>query len=113
MRGHCSLCAHAASLVDGMQQLHARLGKTRCDKGQVMKGPGFCILCDKPLFENNEYTEVEVEWSNKSRMKVAICKEDAGTHAWNKPEGKQKIQEWHWTYWEKQGATVDKGVILV
>lgn len=83
----------------------------------MMGAPGFCILCDKPLTENGrlngEYTEVEVEWSNKSRMKIAICKDDAMSHAWATAEGKKKITDWHWTYWLAHGAVVDKEIVIV
>ena len=82
-----------------------------------MKGIGYCIICDKPIAENGrpngEYTEVEVMWSNKSRMKIAVCKDDAQNNSWATDAGKKLITDWHHTYWGMNGANVDKAVVIV
>lgn len=82
-----------------------------------MKGVGYCIIDDKPLLKDgrltDEYTEVEVKWSNQSKMKIALCKDCATGHKWDTPEGKKQITDWHHLYWEMHGGKVDKEVVIV
>lgn len=79
--------------------------------------PGFCMFCDQSLIDggrlNGHYSEVEVQWSNGSKMKIGICKDDAEKHAWTTEEGKKIITDWHHTYWKNQGATMDEKIVIV
>lgn len=79
--------------------------------------PGGCVVCDKPIVEGGrptaDHTQVEVNWSNGSKMTVGVCRPCATSHAWTTEDGKKKITDWHWAYWDKVGATYDKAVTVV
>lgn len=79
--------------------------------------PGSCTVCDKPIVENGrmspDFSEVEVLWSNGSKMKVGVCKSCATDHTWATSEGKKAITDWHFTHWDMAHVTYDKEVILV
>lgn len=79
--------------------------------------PGGCVVCDKPIVENGrptpDHSQVEVEWSNGSKMTVGVCRECATNHRWATEEGKKAIQTWHWTFWDGHQAKYDKGITLV
>ena len=84
---------------------------------------GFCSVCEKEIAKRcndcgsrkpgNEYTEVEVEWSNGSKMKIAVCVTCATTHVWTTPEAKAGLTKAHQDYWDKAKGTYDKAVVIV
>lgn len=85
---------------------------------------GYCIVCDKEIASkcphcnsgkqpNGHYTEIEVQWSNGSRMRLAMCKDCAGSHAWATEQAKKDITQAHWDAWDKMGGTYDKAVVVV
>jgi hypothetical protein len=79
--------------------------------------PGGCVICDKAIFSsgrpNENFTQVEVTWSNKSVMPIGVCMDCAGTHKQATDEGKRAIEKWHWTFWDAQRARYDKEITLV
>lgn len=79
--------------------------------------PGGCTVCDKPIIANGkpteDHTQVTVNWSNGSQMVVGVCRDCATNHKWATDEGKNAIQNWHWTYWDMTHGKYDKGVTLV
>lgn len=79
--------------------------------------PGGCTVCDKPIVDGGrptqDHTQVEVTWSNGSKMTVGVCRDCATSHKWASDEGKKAIQTWHWTFWDAHRANYDKGITLV
>lgn len=79
--------------------------------------PGSCTICDKEIFSsgrpNEHFTQVEVVWSNGSKMSVGVCKDCAVGHKQATEEGKRAIEKWHWTFWDAQRAKYDKEITLV
>jgi hypothetical protein len=83
----------------------------------------FCAVCDKEIATscpscnhkkaNGEYTEVQMEWSNGSKMTVAVCVSCAASHAWATPEAKEGITKAHWAAWDKAGGKYSREVVLV
>lgn len=83
---------------------------------------GVCLVCGKKIRDqcsgceatkpNAHYTEVEVAWTNGSKMKVAVCLDCAKNATWATPEGKKAITEWHWAFWDKQGGKYDKEIVI-
>lgn len=75
------------------------------------------MICDKPLITdgklNGEYTEVEVQWSNGSKMRIAVCKKCATDGTWATDSGKDTITDWHHVYWERSGVAVDREIVIV
>jgi len=80
---------------------------------------GYCTVCEKviasgePKRPTQDYTEVQMEWSNGSKMKIAVCVDCAKTHRWATPEAKDGITKAHWDAWDKQNALYDRAVTLV
>lgn len=84
---------------------------------------GFCSVCDKEIAQkcpscdskrpSGEYTEVEVQWSNGSKMQIAVCLDCATNHKWTTPEAKAGLTKAHFDHWEKQGGTYDKEIVIV
>lgn len=84
---------------------------------------GYCMICDKEIakkcdscdakIKTPDYTEVQVEWSNGSKMKIGVCVDCATNHKWATPEAKKGIMQTHWDYWDKKGGAYDKEVVLV
>lgn len=84
---------------------------------------GFCSVCDKEIarkctgcdarVKTQDYTEVEVAWSNGAKMVIAVCVDCAKSHAYMTPEAKRGITEAHWDTWTKQGGKFDREIVLV
>lgn len=79
---------------------------------------GNCLVCNTPIREKpsmkplGNYTEVQVAWSNGSKVNVGICQPCAISATWATPEGKKSITEWHWNYWDKEGGKYDKEIVV-
>lgn len=83
---------------------------------------GHCLICDKETATtcgacshkrpNADYTQVEVQWSNGSKMPIGVCTTCAASGAWSTPEAKQAITQAHWDIWEKTGGHYDKEVVI-
>lgn len=84
---------------------------------------GYCSVCEKDISQKcpsceakrpgPEYTEVQVEWSNGSKMQIAVCLDCALSHLWSTSEAKRGLTEEHWAYWDKKGQMYDKAVVIV
>lgn len=80
---------------------------------------GFCSVCDKeiasgtPKRPTNDYTEVEMTWSQGAKMNVAVCTDCARSHAWATPEAKEGITQAHWDRWDKEHGIYSKEIVLV
>lgn len=84
---------------------------------------GFCMVCQKDIAPacgdcrtrkpGSQYTEVVLEWSNGSKMPVAVCLDCATSHKWNTAHAKQMITKAHHDHWDEQQAVHDKGIVIV
>lgn len=84
---------------------------------------GYCTVCEKEIArtcsdcsnkaKTNDYTEVQVEWSNGSKMKIAVCVDCATSHKWATPEAKAGITKAHWDAWDRLGGAYDKQIVIV
>lgn len=82
---------------------------------------GFCIVCDKEIAKacptcntktpNDQYSEVELTWSNGSKMKTAVCAECAPEKIWK--ADKEKLTQAIWDSWDKIHAIYPKEVKIV
>lgn len=61
----------------------------------------------------SQYTEVVMEWSNGSKMPIAVCLNCATSHEWCKPEVKAAITLAHQDHWAELGGRFDKAVVIV
>jgi len=83
---------------------------------------GFCSVCEKEISkkcdtcdhrqQTQDYTEVEMQWSNGAKMKVGVCMDCANSHAWTTPQAKEGITKAHWDYWDKGNCTYDKEIVI-
>ncbi len=78
--------------------------------------PGGCVVCDRAIFDqgkpNEHLTNVEVEWTNKSKMMVGVCKSCARENAHCTSAGKQAITKWHHAYWDRHAGRYDKEIVV-
>ena len=84
---------------------------------------GYCMICDKETAKicgdcrvkkpTDQYTEVEVAWSNGSRMKIGVCVDCAVSGAYATSEAKSAITDAHWKHWIKSGHRFDEGIVVV
>lgn len=80
---------------------------------------GNCLTCNTPIREKPSmralpnYSEVQVVWSNGSKMNVAVCQDCAKNATWATPEGQKSITEWHWNYWTKEGGKFNREIVVV
>ena len=84
---------------------------------------GFCLVCDKEivpackecgtrkLTKSSPYTEVQLPWSNGSRMNVAVCVDCASGPVWK--ADKKELTQAIWDKWDQMGHNYDKGIVLV
>lgn len=82
---------------------------------------GYCLSCDKELAHscptcstrkpNEHYTEIEMKWSNGSRIKLAVCVDCAPEKVW-KLDKKEVTQAIHSAY-DKVGYEYNKEVSIV
>lgn len=82
---------------------------------------GFCLICDKEIASkcsacgakswNSEHTEIQVPWSNGSKMQIAVCV-DCSKKIFT-PDEKVGMTQAHFDAWDKLGATYDKAVVIV
>lgn len=71
-----------------------------------------CSACGSKKF-NDQHTEVEMKWSNGSKMMVGVCVTCAVKNAHHDPAHKEKVAKAHHDHWMEQGGKVDRGVTLV
>lgn len=84
---------------------------------------GYCMLCHGETHTkcgtcgvkkfNDQHTEVEVEWSNGSRMRIGICVHCATKNAHQHAAAKDKITKAHHDHWTATGGIFDPGVTIV
>lgn len=84
---------------------------------------GYCTVCEKEIARScpscshktptHDYTEVSVEWSNGSKMPIAVCVDCAKAHLWTTPEAKAGITKAHWAVWDKANGKYDREVVIV
>lgn len=82
---------------------------------------GYCLVCEKEIAKpcqtcgtrkaGQDYNEVQVQWSNGSKMQIAVCL-DCAKKAFT-PEEKKAMTQAHFDAWSKLGGTFDKGVVIV
>lgn len=83
---------------------------------------GYCLICDKEIAKKcetcetrkptDDYTEVQLQWSNGSKMNTAVCVECATqgrVHSADRMEMTKAV----WKAWERQGGSYDPTVTLV
>lgn len=79
--------------------------------------PGLCCVCEKPIAAGGkpteDFTQVQVTWSNGSKMDIGVCKQCATTHAYATPEAKAGVTKAHQDYWTVRGGTFDPEVVIV
>ena len=82
--------------------------------------PGYCMICNAKTHTqcgtcgtkkfNDQHTEVEVKWSNGSKMRVGVCVDCAKNNLHDLSENKKKIGDAHHDHW--QGKS-DRSVTIV
>ena len=82
---------------------------------------GFCLVCEKEIAKpcptcgtkkaGEEYNEIEVLWSNQSKMRIAVCRNCAKKSF--SEEDKKAMTEAHFKAWDKLGGKFDKAVVIV
>lgn len=83
---------------------------------------GYCLVCEREIARrcgecgtrkpSDDYTEVQLTWSNGSRMNTAVCVDCAVSGRAHQADKKQ-MTEAIWRAWDRQGAVYDKGAVLV
>lgn len=87
----------------------------KCEKG-------LCLVCEKVIAEpcghcgnawknNEQYTHVQLQWSNGSRMDVPVCVGCSKDAVWK--ADKMAMTQAIWDAWDRLGGTYDKAVTLV
>lgn len=84
---------------------------------------GFCMICGKDIAPackecgtrkaGSHYTEVVMEWSNGSKMPVAVCLDCAKDNKHTTAHAKQVITKVHQDHWDETRGIYDKGVVIV
>lgn len=82
---------------------------------------GYCIVCDKEIASkcsgcsrrapNGSYTEVQMNWSNGTKMQMAVCVECSPERIWK--ADKDAMTKAVWEAWDKTGQKYDKEIVLV
>lgn len=82
----------------------------------------YCMLCQAKTHvecgscghkkPNDQYTQVEVTWTNGAKMQIGICVGCAMKNAHHNPQNKQVITQLHHDYWDGQGHQHDRGVVI-
>lgn len=82
---------------------------------------GYCIICDKEIIHTchacdkktptPDYTEVEIPWSNGSKMKMAVCTECAKERIWK--ADKTEMTHAVWQAWDETNQSYDREVVIV
>lgn len=87
----------------------------KCEKGlclvcetQIAKP---CPTCGQGWSNGENYTHVQLQWSNGSRMEVPVCVDCARDAVWK--VDKTLMTQAIWDAWDKMEASYDKGVVLV
>lgn len=86
----------------------------KCEKG-------FCLVCEKQIASpcsscgvgwknSEEYTHVQLTWTNGSKMDVAVCVGCAKDAVWK--ADKLQMTQAIWDAWDKLGASYSKVVVL-
>lgn len=81
---------------------------------------GYCLICDKEIAtkcshcssktKNGAYTEVQLKWSNGSKMQMAVCTDCAPAKVWK--ADKTEMTKAVWDSWDKMGHTYSKDIVL-
>lgn len=82
---------------------------------------GLCLVCEKEIAKpcgecgvkkpTNDYTEVELTWSNGSKMATAVCTECAPERVWK--ADKDEMTKAVWAAWDKLKHPYSKEIVLV
>lgn len=83
---------------------------------------GFCTICGKETKTKcgtcgavkltDQYTEVEVVWTNGAKMKVGLCVGCATKNAHAMPDGKKAITDAHFDHWERSGGAFSREITV-
>lgn len=84
---------------------------------------GYCLICKVKVHNQcghcgekkltDQFTEVEVMWSNGAKMKIGVCVPCALKNAHATEEGKRIVQEDHWKHWNELGGKFDREIVIV
>lgn len=83
---------------------------------------GYCLNCEKEIVPicptcktarapNENYTEVELKWSNGAKMKTAVCIQCAKGPIWK--ADRKSLTQAVWDAWDKSNGDYSKEVVLV
>lgn len=82
---------------------------------------GLCLVCGKEIakpcpscgsgWQNVDSTNVELTWSNGSKMSIPVCTECSKEAVWK--ADKKELTQAIWDAWDKLGGTYSKEVVLV
>lgn len=83
---------------------------------------GKCLLCEKEIAKpcptcgqgwqnTDQYTHVKLNWSNGSKMEVAVCVDCSRTAIWR--ADKTQLTQAIWDAWDKADANYSREVVLV
>lgn len=86
----------------------------KCERGR-------CLVCEKEIAKKcsgcdamtntQDYTEIELNWSNGSRMRMAVCINCSKDKIWK--ADKTEMTHAIWDAWDKENGKYDKEVVLV
>jgi hypothetical protein len=84
---------------------------------------GYCLLCNAKIHTQcghcgekkftDQKTDVEVEWSNGSKMKIGVCVPCAASNAHGTAHGKMLVTKAHHDHWDALGQKHDREVVIV
>lgn len=82
---------------------------------------GYCLVCEKEIAPKcgscearrpgGQYTEVQLNWSNGSRMNVAVCLDCSKDKVW--VADKVAMTQAHFDAWDKCAGQYDREVVIV
>lgn len=82
----------------------------------------YCMLCDAKTHvecgacgykkPNDQYTQVEVQWTNGSKMQIGICVGCAIKNVHAAPENKTLITKLHQDEWDRLGHKYDREIVI-
>lgn len=78
-----------------------------------MIDPRLCMFCGTDHTLPGMHSQVVVEWSNKSKMHIGLCKDCASSHVWATDSGKKTVTQWHHQFWSERGGLFDPEIKIV
>lgn len=82
---------------------------------------GVCIVCEKEIATkcptcskrspSEDYTEVQLNWSNGSKMQTAACLDCSKEKVWK--ADKTELTHAIWDAWDRSNQSYDREVVIV